>query len=174
MSLFKYQVGEVFPHPLPAGEGLVLQTLPNGTFDAIAKLGKPSSKERTAWKQGMFRYGLFVSEDVPYFVMQFRDSGLELAAPYNFLKVHADQRLGWTEGEANAVTLHLVNESNILLAMRMIGMEPEMMNLFRQTVQKQLERYETWTDVEHAINSVSARYSTSEMLKSAKLYTVIR
>jgi hypothetical protein len=172
--LTKYAVGEPYPHPLPAGEGLIIQTMPGGTIDIVAKLIQPSSREVTTFRQGTFRWGVFVEDAIPVVVVQFPDEKLELDGPYNFHKVVASSRAEWLQGAANAVTLFLVDEKNIIRTMRLIGAEPAMMQVLRDAAAEQLTRYETATDVDYAINILQSKRSLSAMLKAATLHLVKR
>jgi len=172
-----YEVSKPFPEPNPSPnkDTFRLQTLEGGAFNILSYLCSPSAEEIEAWRQGTFRYGVFRYEDVPFFVAQFDEIELEYDAPLNVLKIQADRVEQWLADQGNAVLFFLIDaDTNILKAQRLIGMEPEFMQVFKRMCAEQIKSYREIEEVERAIERGYHNHSTSDMLKHSKLYMVSR
>ncbi|MFW5760211.1 MAG: hypothetical protein ACOCXH_04435 [Cyclobacteriaceae bacterium] len=168
--MIKYEVGEIFPGKLPSHEGGLIQTMANGSFDFTINIAEPKTKEVANAKKGRIELYLFIRDQIPFIIVDLKDVRIEIDAPYNFLKVPEPQRSEWLRAESNAVNLFMVDAmTKRLKSMRMLGMEPEFMEMYKDTCRGQLKAYSGPGSVDSVIIELMQKYTIPEMKKDAQI-----
>lgn len=157
------------PNPAPGMDYARMRTMQGGSFDLLMYMAKPSPAEIEAAKTGPVIYGLFTQAFVPFFIVKFETFSFD--APLNILKVDNDEEYTWIKSDANAVNLFLVEATtNIIVSMRCIGIDMELVHNLKSTCAKQLGTYRYPVEVDNAAAALMQRYTTDEMLRETKIY----
>jgi hypothetical protein len=168
-----YEVGKQFPekHYQQGADIARIRTLEGGTFDFLMYMNKPSIAEIESAKTGSLKYALYIKNYIPFFILNFGKFNLD--APFNILKVQKEHALEWMKTEANAVNLFLIDSAdNTIKAMRLIGVDLQVMKNFKVACAKQIENYTSVRDVDFATDAIMERYSTEAMWHDCKIYKV--
>lgn len=169
----EYRVGEPFPLKNPYGKSdYITAAIVGQSFDVICWADRPSSKEVHAWKRGMLRYGAFIRDDIPFFLLYFPDVKWSMDISINILaeKEHSRPFREYLDGAGNMVNLFLVDaSSNILKAMRMIGLDNTVVGDIRLSCINQLSRYQTSDKINMHLAAIVSTISTQEMIKTTTM-----
>lgn len=162
-----YEVGKQFPVkcPKPGADFSIIQPIDGGAFDLIMYMNNPSFDEKIQAKTGTLKYGVFENSFVPFFIVSFDSFSFD--ASMNVFKLPSDKREDWIASQPNAVTLFLIDSStNIIKAIRFIGIETDAISAFKQTCKKQLHQYTSAHEVEASINRICNSQTTKQMFDS--------
>ena len=169
----KIEVGKEFSIKNPAGNGdLVIAHINGESFDVICWAGGLSKKEVKEWKKGRLHYGVFIKEDIPFFLIDLPVVKWDFDISFN---IHAEKEAGrgwkqFLDGQGNLVNLFLIDAgTNIVKAMRTIGIDHVMAAEIKKTCHKQLAKYKSSVKLNIILNQILSVYSTRLMINSTKM-----
>lgn len=168
--MIQYEVGKPFPTPLPNnGEGAILSGS-NGFVDMIIMFSNPRSKEIRDIKQGMVTVGIFTTQSVPFVIVKFYDTGIELDASYNASEA---LKTDWLQVEQNTMTIYLVDtDTKILKAMRVLGIKKDMVEKFKECAARQ--NFESKTDFDMEVLRIYENIPLREMYLHSETQTFVK
>lgn len=169
----KYEVGKTFPGPVPASEGAIMELWPDSLVVLIQMPGC-TAKEVQAFKQSFQRYSyLETNTPVPIAVWVF-DFPLPhgpIDMNFNAKPVKAEylnNYLDTKEGIKNLVIFHLLDRE-VLRGIKAVGLQPEAVKLFHDTIRKQLGMEYRQSDYNRYLNAIF-QYSTRELFRMGKIF----
>jgi len=142
-------------------------------FSIFSWVSNPTETEITAWKSGSYLYGVFVEDSAPFFLAGFEDSGFMVEASINVL---AEIEKGgfycdFLAGESNSLNLILVDaQTNIVHAIRTLGMGATAANTLRTACTEQVEQYVSSQDVATKIMALMQKYTPTDMLQKTQMF----
>ncbi len=168
--MIQYEVGKPFPTPLPSsGDGAILSGS-HGFVDVIIMFSNPRAKEIRDIKQGMVTIGVFTTQSVPFIILKFIESGIELDPSYNASEV---LKTDWLQVEQNTMTIYLVDtDTKILKAMRVLGLKKEMVEKFKVCASRQ--NFETKDDFDMEVLTIYENIPLKEMYLHSETQTFVR
>lgn len=168
------EVGKPYPfHNNANGFENVVSELNTSFFDVLYYAPKPPAKDLSIWKTSKIRYGVFVCENIPFFLVSFPGHDWTFDVSINFLKAKQPEGEDWIYKEDNMIHFYLINAStNVIKAMRMISIEPEVVQSIREACSKQQQQYKNPILLEGEINRIYGRFSTEEMIRNTKMFSV--
>lgn len=168
-----YEVGESFPFKNPHGNNdYVVAAVVGQSFDIICWADHLSSKEVQAWKRGMLRYGAFIREDIPFFLLYFPEIKWPIDVSINILaeKEHGCPFQDYLSGAGNAVNLFLVDAAtNTLKAMRMIGLDNTVAADIRLACINQLRLYQSANELNMHLDAIVSTVTTQDMISTTSM-----
>ncbi len=169
----QYKVGESFPIKNPHGKNdCVIAAVVGQSFDVYCWANGLNSKEVQAWKRGMLRYGAFIKEAIPFFLLYFPEIKWPVDVSINILaeKEHGRPYQDYLGSAANMVNLFLVDaSSNTLKGIRMIGLDNSVAGEIRHACISQLDRYQTSDEIKMHLDAILATVTTQEMIQSVRM-----
>ena len=171
--MIKLKIDGPFPLKNPNGfrDG-IFANISGESFDVICWANGLTSKERQAWRRGTLRYGVFVQETIPFFLLYFPDIKWSMDVSLNVL---ADKKRGrpyqqYLSGNGNAVNLYLIDaKTNTIKGMRMIGIEWQAAERIREACEKQLAEYPSAIAVDAALGKILRTKTTEEMMRGCEM-----
>ncbi len=175
-TLIKLEAGKPFPlrNPLGGSDG-AFASITGQSFDLICWANGLSSLEVKTWRKGKLRYGVFVRDGIPFFILHFPvlDWSLDVSIDILIEKEKNRQYLEFMAGEGNAVTLYLVDgKTNILKGMRMIGLQPIVADAIKQACALQLEKYPNSAALNVSLQRLLSTYTTPDMMRSGVMVSL--
>jgi hypothetical protein len=162
-----YEVGEKFPipNPLPHLDN-IRSSLTTGFIDIIFNISHPRTKEINDWKNKKFSYGVYVSSDIPFLLIDF--GGWAFDASINILKIQEGYLDNWLSNIATIMGMYLVDtDTNILLSMRHISFTST--SRIKEILRKQALRYKNADEVDKMIRLIAAKNTTAQMIRKTKM-----
>ncbi|OHD24189.1 MAG: hypothetical protein A2Y38_24870 [Spirochaetes bacterium GWB1_59_5] len=167
------EVGKPFPIKNPHGKNdCVIAAVVGQSFDIYCWIDGVNSKEVQAWKRGWLRYGAYVKDDIPFFLLYFVDVKWPLDISINILAEKEKDRpyQEYLHSAANMVNLMLIDaDSNTLKAMRMIGLDNAVAGEIRLACINQLQRYQTSDELNMHLDAIVSTIHTEEMIKASEM-----
>jgi hypothetical protein len=170
--LTKFEIGQKFPIPVPAQYRNGFMIASNGlSFDLYGFLDQPTAREKKEFKQGLFKLGVYVQDDIPFITGKFAE--IEFEAPYNAHKIEQAALETWLNNkEANLVTLFLIDSATYILhGMRAVGID--FMPAVKEAMKKQIARYKDSYFVDLQINTIYRNVTIVEMIKKGHIQTFV-
>jgi len=169
----KLEVGKPFPGPVPMAEGVHMELWDNSLNVLIQKPGLGRDELR-AFKKGLKRYAYLESNTpapIAYWIFDFADPHGPVGCNFNvrvvileYLRTYLDT----SDGIKNVVCFYLL-DGQILKAMRLVGLDPEAVNLFHETINKQLETNYSQTDYDRYLAALGD-YTVQELFQKGKAF----
>lgn len=167
--MFVYEVGKQFPQPKSSQEGPIVNGN-SGFVDLILYLDNPTSKEVRDCKSGMLTIGVYAKDTIPFLLIKIYDTDLSFDAPYN-ASVMLDTE--WLRTDNNILNFFLVErQTNVLKAMRMLGLNDNLVSLFKSTAGSQT--FQTKEEYMKAVNKIYSEFDFDAMYGSSVTQTFIR
>lgn len=169
--MLKFEIGQPLPLPLLSAPGTekCLTTFNEAFFDIVYWI--PDNDSSIVFARSKLQYGLFVANEVPFFIVDFPGKNWNFDVNMNIKKVVDDKLEAWLNGKGNIINLYLCNcKTNILYAMRMISIIPEVAEKIKDVLEKQDEKYSDSKSVDQVIMSVLDSFTTAEMMAKIKMY----
>jgi hypothetical protein len=177
-DMVMFEVGKPFPVPggIPHREGAHMELWPEGLVVIIQMPGL-RREELKAFKKGFKRYSYLESEgDVPIAVWVFDFPGPYGAIDTNFnaklvQETHPEDLesfLDTEEGMKNSIIFYLL-DGEILEAQKMMGLQPEAVKLFHDTIWRQLGRTYEQVDFDMALAKLF-RKSTHDLCRMGRQF----
>lgn len=167
------EVGKLFPLKNPHGKNdCVIAAVVGQSFDVYCWINGVNSKEVQAWKRGWLRYGAYIRDDIPFFLLYFVGVKWPLDISINILTEKERDRpyQEYLHSAANMVNLHLIDAaSNNIKAMRMIGLDNTVAGEIRLACINQLQRYQTSAELNMHLDAIVSTVTTDEMIKSVEM-----
>jgi len=175
MTLTTYVVGQPFPEEkyCPKNQDACRLMINDGLFDIVFSLNRLSQREIQIMRSGNLKYGVFVREEVPFFMVKLTlDEGEVMVYEFS-LNAHAikpEYRDEWLVDDANAISFFIIESSTgILQGMRMIGIDYEVAREMKRMAARQLIEYKDYKEVDAKINEIQNQYDPEDMLRLTKL-----
>lgn len=169
----KFEVGKPFYLPNPAGiNDNVVAAVTGESFDIICWAGGLNPKEIKEWRKGRLHYGVFIHDGIPFFLVDFPVAHWNFDISINILaeKEHGRDYQAFLDGKGNMVNFFLVDaRTNILKAMRMIGIEDDIAASIKTACRAQIERYRTSANIGIQLNRLMAIYTTDAMIRATHM-----
>lgn len=154
-----YKVGDqVIP---PCGDGVRFD-LTSGGAVLMIQMGKPTSKEKNDFKNGVPQFSLTVVDDIIFFLCRF-GTGPWMEAPYNrYLSKPFDLSVPQNANEGIGIHAMLIDASTgVLVAQKIIGLEHSLSVKLLEAVAVQPEI----PDYDRRLQRVFATMSTQQILE---------
>lgn len=168
----RFEVGQPFPvHNRARGVEETRIDINEEFFD-MCFYSSQAAKDAKMFTKGKMRYGVFVEDNIPFFIIEFVGD-MSIEASFNFLKLKQDKVDHWLNSKANSITLYLIdNQTNILHGMRLIGIKHEVADQFRDACEAQDNTYATHNEVEIKTLSIVKKFSAQELLHKTIMHTL--
>lgn len=149
--MIELKVGQVAPFPVPDRAGCLMEIgFPAKGLNVLAQYPHMTRKELQIFNEPMVAYSFYESETVipiAYWVFRFSqdlfleatfDAGLTLNNPdyHHALKNYQEAS---DEGVNNHIVF-IILDHKVIKALRVMGLHPEAVQLFHQTIKKQLDQ----------------------------------
>lgn len=178
MELTKFEVGRPFPLPVPPQEGAHMELWSDGLILAIQFPGL-KGQELKAFKKGLRKYSYWESNtDAPIatwvfeFPKPFNQVDCTFNACHKALKSeYLTNYLELEDGQVkNALTSFLL-DGQILKGMKLIGLEPEAVELFHATIRKQLDMNFSQIEFDRSLREIY-QYPTATLFERGTQFTM--
>ena len=173
-NMQKFEVGKNFPYP-NTSNGMEIARLSFNTnlFDVIYYINGSSGKDIQVWKKSKLKYALYQQAKIPFPIFLFPNQNWSFDLSMNIYKAEEDKVEDWLNNDGNIVTLFLIDaKTNILLAMRTIGVKPKWSEKLRDILEDQWNEYDSAQKVDLAIDAILNTHSTSEMLAKTQILDI--
>jgi hypothetical protein len=151
---------------------LGLTVIPDAaSFMLLANIDQLRMAEIVALKRGKLRYGVYVNECIPFFLLDLPEVKMTLDASFNIFKFEPSAVGQWLAAEANAVQLVTVKYENFIVkGQRLMGLNLDCMKKIKEACAEQQIRYENKTQVHNMAVRIYNAISTDDMIKHSKMY----
>ena len=168
---YAYHVGQLYPDDNEANGEEKVRTQTSTVFFDVLYYSPPDPECIGAWKKSPLRYGLFVEENIPFFLIEFPDMKWRFYCSLNFHLVSENHTNLWLNSTYNIITLYLLHyKTNTILAMRTISIKPAIAERLRDILETQLASFTSANEVENRIQRIQSRFSTSQMIKKTNMF----
>ena len=175
VKFLNLEEGRPFPLPVPTNEGVIMGLMEMGPMVFIQKFGL-KTEEVDAFRKGFKQYS-YLESDTPVpiaaWVFDFPEPLGKLDAFFDgriakkqWIDSYLDTRAG---GVMNALYFFLL-EGKILRGTKMAGLDPEAVNLFHGTIQRQLEQAYTPEEFNKYLLGLF-KFSPSELFRMGRAFT---
>lgn len=133
-----YEVGKPFPGPVPLNDGVHFEIGPDGDMVLLVQFKKPNQTELASLKEGFKSYAYYETGPLPLacWVFKFPAPVSYVDAPF-YAGLYTDARVQkMLDTNGNALTVYVL-DGPIIQSMRYVGLHPEAMTAFRETIEKQ-------------------------------------
>lgn len=169
----KYEVGSPFPiHNEAPGVDRCTARLAGATFDVLYYINGANSREVRTFKDTLLRLHVWIYEDIPFLAVSYLGENWTYDVTLT-VATHdkRDVAEAFIDGEGNATTLFLIDaKTNVIRAMRTLGLPDSATVAIKDAARAQLERYEDETDVLAVVNAVYERLSTADIIARGETY----
>lgn len=135
-----YEVGKPYPGAIPRNEGPHFEIGPDGDMQLIVQFPKPDAAEKKALSEGFRQYSLYRHEGpviLACWVFKFPAPVSYVDAPF-FAGLYTDGRIEKFKENSDWNALNVtILDGDIIQSMRVVGLQPEAMTLFRNVVAEQ-------------------------------------
>jgi len=162
----RYEVGGRWPGHVPAFEQCTAQ-LAGSSFDLLAFLDGPTSKETKIFKDAFMRLHITVIDSIPLIAVSYLGSRWTWDVSLNVVGIsEVDSATFFQPG--NAVTLFLIDRpKGTIKAIRMVGLPETAERLIKGALREQLTRYRSRAEFDAALNRIYQQYSTDDLIHQA-------
>jgi hypothetical protein len=165
-----HETGKQFPISNAKGIEECRASVNEAFFDVLYYIKDPDPETVIVWRKEPLRYGVYVKSDIPFFIIDFPYKNWNFDLSVSIFKVQENEINIWLSQKANAITLYLINaDTNVLEAMRLIGIENNIADKLRHTLKDQIKSYKNFQQVDNEIAVISNRLSTTEMINSTSM-----
>lgn len=164
--MYKFEVGQLFKEGITRyQEGVRFDFLPEGPV-LLIYFNAPSMSEINDIKQGKSRFGLFVKDNIIFFLSKF-GSLAWMDAPYS---IHLTKEKFDIEapssGEGYALNVFLIDaKTGILKAARLIGLSTKVSLSLLNAINAQRSQFFDLNNYSTKLQSLYNNYSTNDMVK---------
>lgn len=174
MTLTEISVGKPFPGAVPKSEGCVLEMADDGSLACYIQMPGLNRAERQAFKKSFSRYGYLETGTTPpiaVWVWMFPPPLNPMDVNFNasILSQNAVDKYFETEnGQVKNMIMFYLLDGQVLQGLKMVGLEPEAVRLFQETIRKQRGLVEgaRHEDYIRALSSVYS-FTTEELFDMA-------
>lgn len=164
-----YEVGKQFLGPVPPQDGANFEFGPDGNMVLIIQFRNPTEGERAALKDGFKRYSYGEYDDplktsLACWVFQFPAPVRYIDAPFHAGLYQDDRGKKFLDDGGNALSLYVL-DGDILTVLRYCGLQPAAMDLFRDTVRRQISRRITREQYNSAVDYLYRNTSEDIFIK---------
>jgi hypothetical protein len=167
------EVGKTFPLPNPSGTHDIMMAMVNGeSFDIGFWAAGLKGDEILQWRRGRMHYGVFIKDDIPFFLVDFPVVRLFFDVTIDVLAIKeaGKEYETFLNGPGNMVNLFAIDcRTNILKGMRMIGIEHAIADAIKSAGRQQLIRYPSSAALKVRMDEIMNQYQTEDMIKEARM-----
>jgi hypothetical protein len=151
-----------------------LTVIPYGSsFMLLANIDQLIMAEIKALKRGKLKYGVYINNNIPFFLLDLPEIKMTLDSSFNIFKFEQTAVDNWLNNEANAVELITVKaETFIVKAQRLMGIELDCMKQIKEACIEQQKAYTSQKEVDSMIVRICNAVTTDDMIKRSKIYTL--
>jgi len=167
------EVGKPFPLQNPSGtRDIMLAMVVGESFDIGFWAAGLKSDEIKEWRRGRMHYGVFIKDDIPFFLVDFPVARLFFDVTIDVLAIKEAGKDYETflNGHGNMVNLFAIDcRTNILKGMRMIGIEHAIAAAIKSACRQQLTRYPSSSALKARMDEIMNQYQTEDMIKATRM-----
>ncbi len=143
-------------------------------FDGLYYLKTPSPAQKAAWKTSPLAYGVYVENNIPFFLLEFPKEKWSFLTPLNAFSAAANDRQTWINGSDTVLNLFLLNaDTNITENIRTLKTDAAIAKKIRETCKIQLTQFASQTAVETAISQIVQTKNFLVMKQTATMVSVM-
>lgn len=168
----KFEVGQPFPlHNHASGIETNRIEFNEGFLDIVYYIKNGSTEDIKTFRKGGLSYGVFESQNVAFLLIKYQGVNWAYDCSINIYALKKESDIeNWLNSEANAITMYLIDaDTNILLGMRMIGVQPKFAEEIRNILDEQLNLYKSKENVDTIIDRIVKNFTNDLMLQRTKM-----
>jgi hypothetical protein len=134
------EVGKPYTGPVPQQDGLVFEIGPDGDMQLLIQFRNPDAQEKEALLAGFRQYSLYRHPGVlpiACWVFKFAAPVMYMDAPF-YAKLYTDGRAEKFLDKDQNMLMVTILDGPIVQGLRVVGLHPKVMELFKEFVKKQL------------------------------------
>lgn len=168
------------PFPLKNPNGLndgIFANINGESFDVVCWAGGLNPKERKIWRRGSLRYGVYIKDHIPFFLVDFPEINWSMDVSINIWAEVARRRDvdSFLFGMGNAVNLYLIDtKTNTIKGMRLIGIMQNAARLIKDACKKQLVDYPSAISVDAVLEKFLRESTTEGMMRNCEMISLPR
>ena len=171
-----FDLGKPFPlHNKANGSEFCRCQLTDSFFNICYYLPNPSEQDIKAWRSGPIEYGIFESQNIPFFLTSFKMGRTQWVfdVTINVHLIADDMADIWLNMEGQNVLLFLINgHTNILESFRLIRLQKADANKIKDVCVAQDYAYENATAVDLTITKITNSLTIGDMVSRVKMKEV--
>ena len=169
--MLTYEIGKQYPHKDYRPGREEIRAVTDHSFFHIVYYCTQPNEDGPNWQKGPLLYGLYVSQDIPCFLVHLTGIGLAFEVTINVHTLADDLVEGWLNSDRNLVPMLLMDaHTNIIRAMRMLSIKPTIATQLRDCLEKQDIRYSDAQAVDKATDELLSRVNTQRLLKLTTMH----
>jgi len=165
--------GEAFPRPYTKADGLAAY-FDQGALYFVITLANPTPDEISGIRRGAARYGVYVSDAIPFIILDFKTAKTSFDCYINILREEhflARDAFLSEDPESCLLTVFLVDwKTGTLEGLRTVGADHDFIATIRSACLEQLARYSSEQEVTNHGQKVLGSFSTPDLSKKARMY----
>lgn len=164
------EVGKPFPGAHPLQQGAVMELTKSG-LTVLIQYPNITQEELKAFKNSFSSYSYFEADTpipIPIFVFPFPSPFGTIDVNLNARVVNATTISQYLSFPGNTIYFHVI-DGNILKANKLVGLDPECVKLFQETLKKQLQREYRSQDFLRYLDGIYT-FSSEELFKMGKIF----
>jgi hypothetical protein len=141
-------------------------------FEICYYFPSPDSKHINAWGKDSFKYGVYTSKNIPFFLIEFEVNKARwcFELSINIHRILDNKANVWLNSDSRIIRLYLIEAStNILVGMRMIEISKSVAEYIRDICENQDEKYDSVKEVDLAIDQILNTTTTAQMISRTKM-----
>lgn len=172
---YKLEVNKPFPISNPTPNVENVRPIINGrSFDVHYYIDSPSPKDIKTFRSNDLFFNIYIEHHIPVMAIYYSSSNWSYDFTINFLKEPEESRELFIQ-EGNAINLFLIDaNTNILHAIRTIGMYYEGMDAIKKACIEQLNAYKNYMEVEKEIDRLLHQNTTADFIRKSQFRYVFR
>jgi hypothetical protein len=169
--MITYEIGKPYPHKDHRPGREEIRAVTDDSFFHIVYYCTQPNEDGPNWQKGPMVYGLYVSDDIPCFLIHLTALGLAFEVTINVHTLADEAVDSWLNSSRTLIPMLLMDaHTNIIKAIRLLSIKPTVATQVRDCLEKQDNRYDDATAVEKAVDNLLNRVSTQHMLQTATMY----
>lgn len=165
-----FEVGKPYPGAYPIQEGAVMELYKDG-LTVLIQFPRITSEELKAFKNSFNSYSYFESGTpipIPVFVFPFLKPFGAIDVNFNARVAKKKHLENYLSTGGNAIYFHLL-DGNILKANKLVGLDHKAVNLFKNTIKKQLQIEYNTEDYSKYLDGIY-KYNANELFKMGQIF----
>ena len=166
-----YQIGKPYPHKAYFPKREEIRAVTDHSFFHIVYYCTQPEADGPNWQKGPLVYGLYVSQDIPCFLVHLTGIGLAFEVTLNVHTLADELVDGWLNSDRTLVPMLLMDaNTNVIKAMRMLTIKSSVATSLRDCLERQDSRYADARAVEQATDILLSSMTTQGLLQATTMY----